>query len=49
MNEEIGYVGFRDPEYMRPYSDEIGGKIDKEIMKIIAECTERTRELVREH
>ena len=49
MNDEIGYVGYKDPEYLRPYSDVIGEKIDAEIQKIIRECTERTRKMVIEH
>jgi len=29
MSEEIGYVGYRDPEYLRPYSEEMARKIDQ--------------------
>lgn len=49
MNDEIGYIGYRDPEYLRPYSDKIGEKVDSEIKKILSECTEITRKMVKEH
>ncbi len=28
MNDRIGNIGFRNGEYLRPYSDEMGSKID---------------------
>lgn len=46
MSEEIGYVGYRDPEYLKPYSEEMARKIDEEIIKVISYCTERTRAMV---
>jgi len=29
MNDEIGYIGYRDPEYLRPYSEDMARKIDR--------------------
>ena len=49
MNEEIGYIGYKDTEYLRPYSEEMGARIDREIIKILDECTERTQGLVRQY
>lgn len=49
MNDEIGYIGYKDPQYFRPYSDKIGEQVDTQIRKIIADCTEITRQMVRDH
>ena len=49
MNDEIGYIGYKDTQYLRPYSEERGAKIDNEIKKIIDECTQRTRSMVKQY
>ncbi|KAM3137743.1 hypothetical protein pb186bvf_010163 [Paramecium bursaria] len=47
MSENIGYVGYQETEFSKPYSDSTNKKIDDEIKAIIDECTRRTRELVK--
>jgi len=49
MSEKIGYLGFSDEEYVKKYSDETTKEIDREIKRIIDECTERTRQVVRQY
>jgi ATP-dependent Zn protease len=49
MSERLGLIGFRNAEYHRPYSEDMGGKIDREIMEIIAQCTLRTKEMVKKY
>ncbi len=49
MNDRVGYQGIRDSEYLRPYSEEMGAEIDREIMKILLDCTERTRAMVKKY
>lgn len=46
MSDEIGYMGYSDQQYLRPYSEEMARKIDQEIIKVISECTVRTKEMV---
>jgi AFG3 family protein len=29
MNDKIGYIGFRNSDYLRPYSEEMGSEIDR--------------------
>lgn len=49
MDSELGYVAFPDPQYTKPYGEKVQGIIDKEIKKIIDQCTERTKAMVRKH
>ncbi|CAK65107.1 unnamed protein product (macronuclear) [Paramecium tetraurelia] len=48
MNENIGYVGFQEGEFQKPYSDSTNKQIDDEIRKLIEEQTQRTRLLITE-
>ncbi|CAK72120.1 unnamed protein product (macronuclear) [Paramecium tetraurelia] len=48
MNENIGYVGFQEGEFQKPYSDGTNKQIDDEIRKLIEEQTQRTRLLITE-
>lgn len=29
MSDELGLVAYKDPQFLRPYSDEMGGKVDR--------------------
>ena len=49
MNDRIGYIGFRNAEYLRPYSETMGEEIDTEIIELIKECTLRTKEMVKKY
>jgi len=49
MSERIGFIGFSDEEYVKKHSDQTSKIIDEEVRRIISECTERTRALIREH
>eukprot|EP01016_Furgasonia_blochmanni_P045488 TRINITY_DN6426_c0_g1_i10.p1 TRINITY_DN6426_c0_g1~~TRINITY_DN6426_c0_g1_i10.p1 ORF type:complete len:197 (+),score=58.13 TRINITY_DN6426_c0_g1_i10:64-654(+) len=50
MSDRIGFLGFSENEYgQRTYSEETGKVIDAEIKRIIDECTERTRQVVKTH
>jgi ATP-dependent Zn protease len=42
MDSNIGYISFPDAQYTKPYGEEIESAIDREIYKIIKECTKRT-------
>jgi len=50
MNESIGNVSFANPEseyaLQKPYSEELGAQIDKEVRKLIDGAYQRTRELL---
>ncbi|CAD8112255.1 unnamed protein product [Paramecium sonneborni] len=46
MSENIGYIGFQEGEFQKPYSDNTNKQIDDEIKKIIEEQTVRTRTLL---
>ncbi|CAD8194275.1 unnamed protein product [Paramecium octaurelia] len=48
MSESIGYIGFQEGEFQKPYSDNTNKHIDDEIKKIIEDQTQRTRQLLRE-
>ncbi|CAD8208329.1 unnamed protein product [Paramecium pentaurelia] len=48
MNENIGYIGFQEGEFQKPYSDSTNKQIDDEIRKLIEEQTQRTRQLINE-
>ncbi|CAD8120267.1 unnamed protein product [Paramecium sonneborni] len=48
MSENIGYIGFQEGEFQKPYSDNTNKQIDDEIKNIIDEQTVRTRQLLRE-
>ncbi|CAD8109614.1 unnamed protein product [Paramecium primaurelia] len=48
MSENIGYIGFQEGEFQKPYSDNTNKNIDDEIKKIIEDQTQRTRALLRE-
>lgn len=49
MNDNLGYIGFRETEYLRPYSEKMGSDIDREIMALIANCTKVTKEMVEKY
>ena len=49
MNTSLGYIAFPDSQYTKPYGERVEAVIDAEIKKIIAECTARTKEMVRKH
>ncbi|CAD8197839.1 unnamed protein product [Paramecium octaurelia] len=48
MNENIGYVGFEEGQFQKPYSDSTNKQIDDEIRKLIEDQTQRTRLLITE-
>lgn len=47
MSEKIGFVGFEEDQYKKSFSDQTQNLIDLEIRKIINDCTERTRNLIK--
>jgi ATP-dependent Zn protease len=49
MSTSLGYIAFPDIQYTKPYGEKMESMIDAEIKKIIAECTERTKMMVRTH
>lgn len=50
MSSKIGLMGYETNEYgQKAYSDETAREIDLEVRKIIEECTEKTRRLLREY
>ena len=49
MSDKIGMLSLQQSDSMKGYSEEVGEAIDEEIVKIVSECTERTKLLVAEH
>lgn len=49
MNSELGYVAFPDPQYTKPYGEQVESTIDAQIKQIIHECTLKTQEMIRKH
>jgi len=49
MSEKIGYVNYNENEYgMKIYSDETNRLIDEEVKRIIDECTDIARKMIKE-
>lgn len=49
MSQKIGYINFAENQYgIKTYSDETNTIIDQEVKRIIDECTETTRRMVKE-
>ena len=54
MSEEIGYVSFNlsgnkdQPQFDKPYSDDLARRIDEEVKRIINDVREQTRDLLEE-
>lgn len=46
MDKELGYIAFPDIQYTKPYGEKVEALIDREIKKIIDECTQRTKTLI---
>jgi AFG3 family protein len=49
MSEKIGFIGYSEDEYVKKHSEDTAKEIDREIKRIIDQCTERTRAVVKEH
>eukprot|EP01016_Furgasonia_blochmanni_P035642 TRINITY_DN396_c0_g2_i5.p1 TRINITY_DN396_c0_g2~~TRINITY_DN396_c0_g2_i5.p1 ORF type:complete len:564 (-),score=141.08 TRINITY_DN396_c0_g2_i5:53-1744(-) len=50
MSEKIGFIGYSENEYgQKTYGEETNKMIDEEVRRILDECTQRTREVVRSH
>lgn len=39
MASDVGYISYPDIEYTKPYGEAVESAIDREIKKIIKECT----------
>jgi AFG3 family protein len=48
MSDKIGFIGYSEDEYVKKHSEDTAKEIDREIKRIIDECTEKTRALIRE-
>eukprot|EP00330_Aristerostoma_sp_ATCC50986_P010559 CAMPEP_0114588888 /NCGR_PEP_ID=MMETSP0125-20121206/11488_1 /TAXON_ID=485358 ORGANISM="Aristerostoma sp., Strain ATCC 50986" /NCGR_SAMPLE_ID=MMETSP0125 /ASSEMBLY_ACC=CAM_ASM_000245 /LENGTH=569 /DNA_ID=CAMNT_0001785529 /DNA_START=585 /DNA_END=2294 /DNA_ORIENTATION=- len=46
MSQRVGLIGFEENEYMKTMSNYMQKEIDEEIHRIIAECTDRTQQMV---
>ncbi|KAL4454331.1 hypothetical protein ABPG74_012288 [Tetrahymena malaccensis] len=46
MSERIGYVGLKEGDYLKSYSDKTNRIVDEEISLMIKEQTERTRQII---
>lgn len=49
MDSELGYIAFPDIQYTKPYGEKVESLIDSEIKKIIAECTAKTKAMVKSY
>src|SRR5262249_9645307 len=49
MSKRIGFIGFAEGEFLKKHSDHTAKEIDEEIKKVIDECTEKTREIVKKY
>lgn len=49
MNSTLGYIAFPDIQYTKPYGEKVEATIDREIKKIIHECTEKTKAMIIKH
>lgn len=49
MSEKLGFIGYRETEYMKPYSGKVSKIIDQEIKLIIERCAEITRGMVQQY
>ena len=49
MSESIGYVAFPDSQYTKPYSQNVESAVDREIHRIIKECTVKTKQMVKKY
>eukprot|EP01017_Pseudomicrothorax_dubius_P003204 TRINITY_DN103_c0_g1_i2.p1 TRINITY_DN103_c0_g1~~TRINITY_DN103_c0_g1_i2.p1 ORF type:complete len:824 (-),score=282.95 TRINITY_DN103_c0_g1_i2:39-2471(-) len=48
MSERLGYLGYHEDEYgQKHYSEATSRAIDEEVKRLVDECTERTRTLVK--
>lgn len=46
MTKELGYIAYPDIQYTKPYGEIVEASIDREIKKIIHECTVRTKAMI---
>ena len=49
MNNELGYMAFPDVQYTKPYGEKMESMIDREIKKILDDCTAITREMIKKY
>jgi cell division protease FtsH len=49
MDSELGYIAFPDTHYTKPYGELVEATIDREIKKVIDQCTERTKAMIIKH
>ena len=48
MSDLIGYVAMRQGDYSKSFSEDTNKIIDQEVQKIVRECSERTKKIIRE-
>lgn len=49
MSENLGYIAFKEEEFVKKHSEHTQNIIDKEIKKIVEEATEKSRRIIKEH
>lgn len=49
MDETLGYIAFPDPQYTKSFGSKVEATIDRKIKQVIADCTLKTKDMIKKH